>query len=141
MSATIAAHIAARDAALQAQYDAAPDKTLVIDPAHYLEQVLRERSDLYAAHVAAMDIAPEMTLWAMAMGKKYGSYVKVWHYVADWITALLIIRYGEEPRATHTADGTSWPLAFSSDDTARAMKLLKGEKWPADALTLLGSED
>ena len=80
------------------------------------------------------------------------------HAVADWFTALLILRYGEEERAydaaevaAATAEGrapecstdpafTGWPLAFSDKDRARAAELLAGTKWPAEVLTLLPTE-
>jgi hypothetical protein len=125
------AHIAQRRAALVAAFPQ-------IDPTHYVDGVLQDRADRYAAHLATMTIAPDMVQWALTMGRRYGPWVKVHHFVADWLTALLIIRYGEEPDAARSDDPNfhGWPVAFTDDDTARASELLAGTKWP-QALTLL----
>ncbi len=110
--------------------------------AHYVEGVLADRADRYAAHVATMDLAPEIVQWSLAMRKQFGtSYVRCSHFVADWITALLIVRYGEEPDAALSTDPTfaGWPVAFSDQDVQRAADLLVFKKWPA-FLTPLVSE-
>jgi hypothetical protein len=149
---TLAAHIAARNSALPTQFPG-------IDTNHYLEQVVRERAARYAAHVARMTITPDMVQWGMAMTRQYGPYVRVHHFIADWFTALLILRYGEEERgydagevarAVAEADTPAcstdpqymgWPLAFSDDDRKRGMELLAGEKWPPRGmLTVLDRE-
>lgn len=147
---TLTAHIAARNASL-------PNDWPGIKPEHYLDIVLRERADRYAAHVAQMTITPELVQWGMAMARQHGPYVRVWHFIADWFTALLILRYGEEERAYDAgevalavAEGRApacstdpqyrgWPLAFSDEDRVRAMQLLNGERWP-EAFTLLPRE-
>lgn len=117
--------------------------------AHYVVDVLQDRADRYAAHVAAMDLPPELVQWSLAMRNRFAtSYLRCSHFVADWITALLILRYGEEPRAydaaevaAAVADGRApacstdpnfagWPLAFSDDDVRRAAELLTFKKWP-----------
>ena len=153
-------HIADRDAAMRAAFDAAPDKKQVIDPAHYLDVVLTDRAARYAAHIAAMEPSPEIAMWALAMGAKYGAkvrqddgivkvyrqpYVKVWHFIADWPTALLILVDGEEcdpkksePKTNGALGG--WPLAWTDAHFARAAQLLAGQKWPADRFTLLPVE-
>jgi len=130
----LAAHLAARNAAFLAAHGApAAD--------HYLNSVLLERSTAYAAHVASMNLTPDVVQWALAMARKHGAYVKVWHYVADWITALLILRYGEEPDATKTDDPNfhGWPTTFTDDDTTRAGELLNGTGYPS-FLSLLAKE-
>lgn len=148
---TLTAHIAARNASL-------PQDWPGIKPEHYLEIVLRERADRYAAHLAAMTITPDLVQWGMAMTRKYGPYVRAWHFICDWFTALLILRYGEENRA-YDADAVAaavaageappcstdpafagWPLAFSDADRVRAAELLAGTKWPKEGLTLLPTE-
>lgn len=132
--ATLADHLAARDAQLRATWPAATADA-------YLS-TLEERATRFAAHVATMAMTPEIAAWALAMAGRYGSWVRVHHFIADWITALLIVRYGEEPDASRSTDPTftGWPLAFSADDTARAQQLLQGEQWPARVLTLLPRE-
>lgn len=128
----LAAHIAAREQAIKAAFPQ-------IDTTHYLDVVLLDRSQRYAAHLEQMTVTPDMVQWAIAMSRQYGPYVKVWHYVADWLTALLIIRYGEEPDAAQSTDPnfTGWPLAFTDEDRVRANELLGGVKWPEKVLTLL----
>ena len=173
MSAALETHIAERNAAMQAKYDDAPDKTQVIDPAHYLEVVLADRAERYAAHMAAMEPSPEITQWSLAMGAKYGAkirqpdgsvkvyrqpYIKAWHFIADWPTALLILVDGEEcdpARSEPKTDGIwdeeagewirkpspgGWPMQWEERHFARAAQLLAGEKWPADRFTLLPME-
>jgi hypothetical protein len=151
--------IEARNAAMHARYDEAPDKTLVIDPAHYLEQVLRERAAGYAAHVAGMEIGVDMFGWAMGMAIQYkNSNVQCTYFIADWITALLILRYGEEHRAYDAAEVAAaiaegrapncstdpnfagWPVRFSPADKLKALDILRGMIWPAPQWTLLSPE-
>jgi hypothetical protein len=120
--------------------------------AHYCEGKLQALADAHAAHVATMDIAPEIVLWAGAMRQKFGtSYVRIggMEYVADWVTALLFMRYGGEPRAFDAAEVAAakaegrepncstdpsfagWPSAFSEQDIKRAGELLVLQKFPA----------
>jgi hypothetical protein len=129
--ATLADHLADRDAAVRAAW--------VPKAAEAYLPVLGERAARFAAHVATMTIAPELAVWALAMAQRYGSWVRVHHFVADWITALLILRYGEEPDAARSTDPTfaGWPLACTADDLARAQQLLAGENWPARIFTML----
>lgn len=106
---------------------------------HYLGE-LQERADRYAAHLATMAISPVMVQWALSMASKYHSeYVKAHHYVADWLTALLILRYGEEPDPNRSTDETfaGWPVRFSEQDMQRANELLVGVNWPSKVFTLL----
>jgi hypothetical protein len=130
----LAAHIEARRAALVAAFPQ-------IDPTHYVDGVLQDRADRYAAHLATMTITPDMVQWALTMGRRHGSWVKVHHFVADWFTALLIIRYGEEPDAAKSSDPhfAGWPTTFTDNDKGRASELLAGLKWPA-FLTILPTE-
>lgn len=118
--------------------------------AEHMLSVLQERADRYGAHVATMTISPVMVQWALSMATKYKSeYVKAHHYVADWFTALLILRYGEEPDAERSTDDRldangvrkfqGWPTRFSEQDMERANELLAGVKWPSKVFTLLQS--
>lgn len=148
MDPILAAHIAARADRVRAQF---PE----IDHGHYIDVVLQARAARYAAHLAAMTITPDMVQWGIAMSRRFGPYVQMWNYVADWFTALLIMRYGEEERAYDAAEveaakaegreaqcstdpqHAGWPLAFTDADRQRAMELLDGKKWPAEAFTIL----
>ncbi len=132
--ATLADHIAARNAEVTASWPEAAASA-------YLP-VLERRAAAFAAHVALMDISPEVGVWALAMARQFGSWVRVHHFVADWITALLILRYGEEPDASKSTDPTfaGWPKAFTADDLARAQQILAGEDWPRRVFRLLPRE-
>jgi hypothetical protein len=141
MDAVLATHVATRDAAFLTQHGAENPAAVA-----YLEETLRDRAARYAAHVAAMDLTPDVVQWALAMRAKWQSpYVQVHRFIADWLTALLIVRYGEEcdparctPCTLASGEPASlgWPAAFSEADLARAAELLAGVKWPA-SLTLL----
>jgi hypothetical protein len=127
----LSAHIEARRTALVAAHPQ-------IDPAHYVDGVLQDRADRYAAHLATMVFSPAMVQWALAMSRQYGPWVKVHHFVADWLTALLIIRYGEEPDAARSSDPgfKGWPTSLTPEDETRASELLVGTRW-SQSLTLL----
>ena len=127
MSTVLNTHIAARNAELLASLGA-------VGYAHYVEGVMQDRADRYVAHVAAMDLSPEIVQWSLAMRQQFGtSYVRCSHFVADWITALLIMRHGEEPDAALSSDPAfaGWPLAFGAGDIQRASELLKYTRFPA----------
>lgn len=98
--------------------------------------LLQERADRFAAHVASMPPDGDITRFAAVMGQRFGRYVRVHHFIADWVTAFLIVRYGEEPDPERTTDGHGWPTTFSDEDRERALQLLENKKWPA-YLTLL----
>lgn len=125
MDALLTQLIEARDAAWRAQHGP--------DGEHYLA-VLQDRADRFAAHVATMTITPDLAAWALAMATTYGTpYVRMHYFVADWLTALLIARYGEEPDAARSSDPAfaGWPNAFTDADRQRAAEMLATPaKWP-----------
>lgn len=134
MSSPLAALIAARDAEWRARY-AEPGES-------YLTDVLADRATRYAAHLATMTVEPDLIAWAMQMATQFGPYVRVHHFIHDsWLTALLVIRYGEEPDAGRSSDPTfgGWPQVFSAGDRERALELLAGQRWP-EFVTLLPRE-
>lgn len=132
--ATLEDHIAARNAEVTSAWPEAAANA-------YLP-VLATRAAAFAAHVASMEIAPEVAVWALAMARQFGSFVRVHHFVADWITALLILRYGEEPDASKSTDPNfaGWPKAFTAEDLVRAQQLLSAEDWPRRVFRLLPRE-
>lgn len=128
-SPVLAKHIEDRNAAFRAQHPAAAE--------HYLNTVLVERSAVFAQHVASMTLSPTILHWAMLMGIRYETdYVRVHYFIADWITALLIVRYGEEPDASKSTDMRvdehgerlfkGWPTEFSEIDLIAAQAWLNG---------------
>jgi hypothetical protein len=133
---TLTAHIEARNAYVRTHLP-------TIDADQYLDEVLLDRAARYQTHVAGMVVTPDLAMWALAMSQKYGPYVRAGYYIADWITALLILRYGEEPDASRSTDPNfaGWPSAFTNEDRDRAAQLLQGTKrWPAETFTLLPRE-
>jgi hypothetical protein len=127
--------------------DDAPRRALLQD--HYMDTVLPDRAARYAAHVASMDLSPEIVQWAMLMAKGHeASYVKMDHFYCDWITMLLIKRYGEEPNAYDAAEVAAakaegrvpncstdvnykgWPKAFTANDVRSAFDLIAHKRWP-----------
>lgn len=134
MARTLADHIAARDTAWRARHKD------VGEP--YLTEVLADRAVRYAAHLGTMTVEPDLIAWAMQMAAQHGPYVKVHHFIHDsWLTALLVIRYGEEPDAAQSSDPdfAGWPLVFAVGDRERALELLAGVRWP-EYVTLLPRE-
>jgi hypothetical protein len=122
----------ALDAAI-AERDAEARRTWDKRALAYLD-TLGERAERYAAHRATMAVQPLVIEWALAMSARWGEAVRVHHFVADWPTALLIIRHGEEPDPARTTDGHGWPDAFGEFDLARARELLASHpgdrRWP-----------
>ena len=94
-------------------------------------QVLAIRQKAYAEHVAAMPVDEEIAAWAERMTAKHGPKVKVWENVIDWLTALLIVRWGEAPE--------HWPAEFEADDRSRALSWEAGGR-QATGVTYLGGE-
>lgn len=128
---TLADHTAARDADLRARFGGQVvrhDTGATSDACDDYLATLASRAASYAAHIAAMQMDPDVPAWALAMAGKHGPYVRVHHQITDWLTALLILRYGEAVE--------HWPVAVTAADRQRAAALLAGSRWP-DALQLL----
>lgn len=129
--------------------DDAPRRALLGD--NYMDVVLPDRAARYAAHVASMSIAPELVQWSMLMATTHGtSFVKKSHFYCDWLTMLLIKRYGEEPNGYDAAEVAAakdegrtpncstdpnyagWPSAFTQNDIQSAMDLIAFKRWNED---------
>lgn len=88
------------------------------------QQIIKERSKdrklRWREHIAAMTIRPEIASWAADMEKKFCPKVDIHHNTkCDWVMALMIVRYGEAEY--------HWPMEFSDDDVARAIKMKFGK--------------
>lgn len=92
------------------------------------------RRAAYTAHVAAMAVDPRIQAWASRMVDGHGPRVAVWFNGFDgvrtdhasalgWIEALLVVRYGEEPK--------HWPAEFTEQDIRRAEGWEAGTDRPA----------
>lgn len=86
-----------------------------------------ERARAYAAHFATMDIHPYLILWSVEMEKKYGrTTVKVHHNYLPWLSALMVVRYGEAVE--------HWPAVASEKDVEKARAWRRGAQPPAVSL-------
>jgi len=85
-------------------------------------RICAERMKMFREHIAQMEVPPELAAWASAMEQKYGSKAKVWCHDCDYITALMIVRYGE--------DVSHWPEEFSNNDIDRALTWYQGKNVP-----------
>lgn len=97
--------------------------------------VLKERAARYAAHVASMAPDKRNDIWRLTMEEKFQTeFIRIHWYVADWLTALLIARYGEEPDKARATDFEGnpwpgfegWPNVLSDEDRAVMAKWLEG---------------
>lgn len=132
--------IALRNATMQAAFDSAPDKTLAIDPSHYLEVEVRARVGRMLAHRAVMEPSAEMAEYAGLLRKRFKSqYAQMWHTIVDWPTAVLVAVWGEEPDAGQPGcDPTykGWPLAYGDLELGYAKKMAEGTYFPPGMVLL-----
>lgn len=83
-----------------------------------------ERARAYAAHFATMDLHPYLLLWSAEMEKKYGrATVKVHHNYLPWLSALMVVRYGEAVE--------HWPVEATEKDVEKARAWRRGAQPPA----------
>lgn len=94
-----------------------------------MHRLLELRKAAYITHVAAMAIPAPLHQWAGFMASTYGPEVQVWAQRLGWLEALMVARYGEEPKV--------WPTAFDEDDVTRAMRWALKNKWPKGVSHLL----
>ncbi len=95
-------------------------------------QVCHERRKAYMDHMRTMNVPQEINAWAVAMEQKYGPKAKVWMHDVDWVTALMIVRYGE--------DASQWPKEFTEEDAKRAMTWFTGANIPEAVLWRINLE-
>lgn len=90
--------------------------------------IVADRLDRWADVVAAIEVPAALQKWAARMEAVYGPQVLMHErpnlrgYKTDWITALLIVRYGESEYF--------WPDGFGKDDMRRALAWMQGKKTP-----------
>lgn len=117
------------------------------DPAQqsYADISAQRRRD-WAAHLAKMTVPDEFKSWAEAMTAKFGPTVGIGLLEAghdlDWLTALLVVRYGEAIHTnTASEDGSltqHWPDAFGPEDLERAKNWWTGKDIPGGLRYLNG---
>lgn len=92
--------------------------------------IVADRLERWKEVVAAIKVPEALDKWAQRMTAVYGPKVLMHErrrgvagYETDWITALLIVRYGESEYY--------WPEVFGKQDMERALTWMKGSKTPA----------
>ncbi len=59
-------------------------------------KLCEDRQQQYAAHIATMSgDRTRLDLWATEMTLRFGPVVRIHAHVVDWLTALMIVMYGE----------------------------------------------
>ena len=82
---------------------------------------LAETKETYKELTAKMSVPKELQEWAGYMAAKYGPKVKLHQSeYTNWLTALLVVRYGEA--VYH------WPTEYSERDIQRAARWFHGDK-------------
>jgi hypothetical protein len=78
-----------------------------------------ERARAFAAHFATMEIHPYLLVWSAEMEKKHKrTTVKCHHNHLPWLSALMVVRYGEAVE--------HWPAAVSEKDIEKARAWRRG---------------
>ena len=101
------------------------------------ELIIADRLERWGEFVGALEIPDALQKWAGMMGAIHGPNVLMHRggtrpgYPVDWITALLVVRYGEAEYF--------WPEELGDEDLARARAWLSGKAVPA-AITFLMKE-
>jgi len=103
------------------------------------------RKDAYRRRMARIKMPDVIQAWAERMGKRFGPRVYMHRireingvqldpelFVFDWPTALMILRWGQEP--------AHWPAQFTQDDLGRAIELEDGMKGHASLRPAAGLE-
>lgn len=89
-----------------------------VEPVHLLsdrEQLASVRKDRWRKLLKSFDEPrTEILSWAEQMAAVHGPEVIVWQNQLDWVTALYVVRYGENE--------AYWPRQFSDHDVRRAIQ-------------------
>lgn len=88
------------------------------------DEILRlinaDRRARWASLVAGLSVPDALKVWELEMSTRHRSAtVQIWRNHVPWITALLIVRYGEAEYY--------WPEAFDAEDLTRAQAWARGK--------------
>lgn len=93
------------------------------DPRAAQFAIRADRLERWAKYVAALTLPEELAAWAKAMATQYESDTcVVWTNRVPWITALLIVIYGEAEYF--------WPLELGPSEIKRAEDWMIGKRPP-----------
>lgn len=95
--------------------------------------IAADRIARWNAIMPEIPIPPELEAWKGVMQQKHGPAVIVHGMTLGWITALMVVRYGQAEY--------HWPYEFSTDDVKRARRWVAGEtpegvRYPATPETI-----
>lgn len=99
--------------------------------------IVKDRLERWAPLIKDMEVPDAIEKWAGMMSAIHGPEVLMHHggnlagYKVNWITALVIVRYGEAEYF--------WPDELGDEDVARARAWLNGKRVPPSA-TYIGKE-
>lgn len=103
-----------------------PQAVLQREPPEESHELLKDREQLAIVRkgrwlelLGSFKVRKEIKQWAALMAAEYGKRVQVHENVVDWVTALYIVRYGEN-------EGY-WPAELSDADVVRAHDWAKGK--------------
>jgi len=83
------------------------------------EDLCKLRRQAWAAHLATMTPDEKLLAWEATMVKRHGPKVQAHANALPWLTALMVVRYGEAINF--------WPEAFSEKDLRRAIEWKDGQ--------------
>ncbi len=90
--------------------------------------IVADRLGRWKEILEGMKIPEGLRKWAARMSSVYGPEVLMHRkpnlsgYMLDWLTALLVVRYGEAEYF--------WPTEFGKEDMERALTWMQGKKTP-----------
>lgn len=93
----------------------------------------KDRRTRWAPLVAAMKVPAALKEFAAEMTARHGPKVQVWENALDWITALLVARYGEAEYF--------WPETFGDEDLRRAQTWMDGSRPKPEGITYIVAEE
>lgn len=89
---------------------------------HIIAAIDGDRAARWEPIVKAMLVPAELREWERDMIDLHGPAVQVWRNTVDWITALVIVRYGEAEYF--------WPHELDAEDVHRARRWQYGSRTP-----------
>lgn len=82
--------------------------------------VVSDRERRWPRKMARVQMGPNLKTWAEDMTKRFGNtHVRMGFHRVNWLTALMLVRYGEAE--------DYWPTAFTRADELRALSWLAGD--------------
>ena len=94
--------------------------------------ITEDRAQRWKEVMKDVGVSAEMEKWAQSMSIMHGPRVMVWRNELDWLTALMVGRYGEAEY--------HWPDAFGDDDLHRANQWLYKNNAPSGVTYIIAGD-